>query len=250
MATECPICHGTGFELKTRDDGILAAARCRCELEDKNDRRLRAARIPQRYDHCTFEEFVADDPTQARAIEEARSWVDQWPAVSYGLLFHGRPGRGKTHLAVATARALVKKGAQVRFYEHRELLRALQETYDAGSHLHESEVLGTVQDAEVLVLDDLGAGRITEWGRDVIHDIVAHRYNERKPLILTSSRTLEERPEAKRPAGQRNLDRHMSLAERLGEALMSRIHEMCRIIEMRSKTDFRISFRKADIDRY
>lgn len=57
MPSECPKCQGTGFELRTGDDGVVSAVRCACNLDRMGHDMLRQARIPRRYDHCTFDEF-------------------------------------------------------------------------------------------------------------------------------------------------------------------------------------------------
>ncbi len=85
-------------------------------------------------------------------------------------------------------------------------------------------------DTEVLVLDDLGAGRTTAWARDVMHDIIAHRYNEERPLIMTSNLPIgDDAARTNRPR-KPPPDAPLSLRDRLGDALMSRLYEMCRIL--------------------
>jgi DNA replication protein DnaC len=239
MSDVGPSCSGTGFEIRRREDGVATAGRCACDRPRQEELRLQSARVPRRYDHCGLDNFEVHDPSQEAALRLARDWVELWPAVRHGLLFIGAPGTGKTHLAVAIARELVRrKGARVLFYEQRELLKALQGTFDAGATQREAEILGPVLDAEVLLLDDLGAGRTTPWARDVMHDVIAQRYNDEKLLIMTSNHPLGDEPEGGGRVKPAPLDAPLSLRDRLGDALMSRLYEMCRIVPV-SGRDYR-----------
>jgi DNA replication protein DnaC len=120
----------------------------------------------------------------------------------------------------------------VAFAEQRELLKGLQSAFDGGSGRTESEVLAPILESQVLLLDDLGAGRTTAWAMDVMHDVLAQRYNRKLPTLMTTNRATGGDDATTDGAPRR------PLRDRLGDALMSRINEMCRVVAVNSE-DFR-----------
>ena len=105
-----------------------------------------------------------------------------------GLLFVGSVGVGKTHLAVGIIKALIRdKGIHCLFCDYRELLKQIQNSYNSSVQATEMEILRPVFDAEVLVLDELGAVRSTEWVFDTVNYILNSRYNNNKTTIITTN---------------------------------------------------------------
>jgi len=157
-----------------------------------------------------------------RALLAAKKFVDEYPLVDVGLLLLGRCGVGKTHLAVSVLKGLVCKGATGLFYDFRDLLKEIQDSFNPNTHTSELKILAPVFEADVLVLDELGASKPTEWVQETITHIINKRYNEKKITIFTSN----------------YLDLSTggaydeSLTDRVGVRLRSRLHEMCRPILM------------------
>ena len=170
-----------------------------------------------------------------------------------GLLLIGPIGVGKTHLAAGIIRELIiEKGIPCLFYDYRELLKEIQNSYNASVQTTEFEVLRPVLQSEVLVLDELAAARSTEWVEDMVSHILNTRYNDRRTTIITTNyRNLPPggSPETERPANYRaaaRANREETLGDRIGERMRSRLHEMCRFIEMKG-VDYR-QYRGASCD--
>ena len=106
------------------------------------------------------------------------------------------------------------------FYDVRDLLRVIRSTYNPVVRTAEMDILRPVMTAELLVLDDLGAEKPSEWVEETMNLIVNTRYNERRPTIFTTN--YEDLPD------EGEVD---SLKARVGFRLHSRLHEMCEFLE-------------------
>jgi DNA replication protein DnaC len=217
----CPICNDTRW--KTVDsNGIETVVRCDCWRQDLATRLINDARIPPRFAKADLDNFEHDMDTQRSAWRKAAQFVDAFPVVDRGLLFYGPHGVGKTHLAVGILKACVhQKGARAFFFETRELLRVVRDTYNRSVEETEMEVLKPLLDADLLVLDDLGAERTSEWVQETLGLVVNTRYNSKRPTILTSN--LLDLADSTDPR---------SFIFQLGARTRSRLIEMCDWIEI------------------
>jgi DNA replication protein DnaC len=197
------------------------ARRCRCRVQERRGRLLEAARIPSRYARCSLANYspAPGQGTQLRAFNYAFRLVDEYPAVERGLLFMGPVGTGKTHLSAAILHGLIAKGIPCLFYEFGALLKEIQNSYDPVSQTSELAVLAPVYEAEVLVLDELGASKPTDWVRDTMMQVIGTRYNERRLTIFTTNYG-----DARRQPSEETLE------DRVGVRLRSRLYEMCKTV--------------------
>src|SRR5690348_8835972 len=110
------------------------------------------------------------------------------PSGDKGLLIIGTIGTGKTHLAVGIIRELIlNRGISCLFYDYRELLKQIQNSYNASVQATELDVLRPVFETEVLVLDELGAVKPTEWVWDTVSLILNTRYNDNRTTVITTN---------------------------------------------------------------
>jgi DNA replication protein DnaC len=245
----CPICEGTGW--RTISPGPhQRVARCLCRIQARAQSLLSAARIPKRYEHCELSSFTTDFPSAhgslAYAHIAASKFVEEYdPRDGTGLLIIGKIGVGKTHLALGIMKELIlTRGMPCLFYDYRELLKQIQNSYNESVHATELEVLRPVFETDVLVLDELGAVKPTEWVWDTVSLILNTRYNDSRTTIITTN--FPDGPSA--VAGSlspvKSATREETLADRIGDRMRSRLHEMCRIIQMDGQ-DFRQKYRSA-----
>src|ERR1700751_5301154 len=241
----CQYCQGTGWKLVTRNDapGKFAVA-CDCGVGERAARSMDRARIPKRYEHCDFESYsteVGQTPAQCQSLKHAKlltqSFVRDYPGASEkGLLLMGASGVGKTHVAVAALKELLRRGHQGAFCDYRELLKEIQASYNAASESTEMAILEPIRNEAILVLDDLGASKPSAWVLDIIGLVLNARYNERRVTILTTN-YFDDRPATepapRLPNGDRvKVIKEDSLEDRIGARMRSRLYEMCRTIEV------------------
>jgi DNA replication protein DnaC len=219
----CAVCDDTGWK-PVEQDGSRRVVRCECWRDRVREQALASARIPPRYKKCDLDNFRTDTDSLIQAVQACRAFINEFPVVQKGLLFIGVPGVGKTHLAVAVLKEAIRKtGAAGLFFPVPELLKMIRDTYNPVVRTTEFEVIRPVVEAELLVLDDLGAEKTSEWVEETMNLIVNTRYNERRPTIFTTNyldRDADEKSSAE------------VLFERVGHRIHSRLHEMCQFVPM------------------
>jgi DNA replication protein DnaC len=242
----CPLCDGTGWTVVERN-GLSGAKRCTCAALARPAAVRRAANIPPNYENASLENFqMPQENPIARAglgkvLMQVRSFVREFPAPDRpGLLLVGDTGSGKTHLAVAALKAVMEKGHEGLFFDFQNLLDRIRSGYDAASGSSDREAYRSAMDAEVLLLDDLGSHRVTEWVEDTVTSIITYRCNNQKTLIATTNLEIEDNgPVAYTTAGGTQVHRK-TLGDVIGARARSRLFEMCRVVRMPSVEDYRV----------
>jgi len=229
---------------------LVVKRTCQCQIEkwereqkerEEYERRRRikrlfdASMLGPRFKECTFDNWISLPGTDL-AYEEARNFVSDFDnrlKTGEGLLIYGRPGNGKSHLAAAVVNELLKSGIPAVFANVPNLLGRIRRTYSSERMETEADILQAVSEADLLVLDDAGAEKWTEWVETTLYTIIDDRYRQKKPMIITTNLTLKQ------------------LEDAVGFRAFDRILEMCVAVEntgesyRRRRAKERISARKA-----
>ncbi|WP_461829533.1 ATP-binding protein [Aquifex sp.] len=210
----CEKCKDTGF-IKTEEGKVKL---CECRFRERDVNKL--LRIPRRFWNASFDNYVADTPSQATALMKAKRFAYTFdPEEGKGLTFIGSPGVGKTHLAVAILKAIYdKKRIRGIFFDTKDLIYRIKILMDERKDL---KLINYIVNHPLLVLDDLGSERLSEWQRELISYIITQRYNNMKSTIITTNYKLE---------GEGNGKLGYDLSSRLGDNVISKIFEMTEVI--------------------
>ncbi len=246
----CALCDGTGWRPIERG-GLSAVERCQCNPLRKPAQLLESAQIPPRFEQASFDNFILprrqENPLAndnlSMAINIARVFAREFPLTEKsGLLFMGAPGVGKTHLATAVLRVLLDRGFEGRFFDYQTLLEKIRSGYDPASGSSAREAYEAVLETEVVLLDDLGAHRVSDWVEDTVAAVINHRYNQSKATIVTTNLPdpdLGDRTADKDPAtGHYSL--RDTLTQRIGARSRSRLFEMCKLVRITVTEDYRM----------
>ncbi|WP_456384216.1 ATP-binding protein [Persephonella sp.] len=220
----CPLCDGIGWVI--RKNGV---EKCTCQYSDITENIFQRMNIPRRYRDKELSNFEPDEKAgHGLVLLRVEDYINSDRFMEgKGLFFVGPPGVGKTHLAVGILKEFFRRrGIVGLFYDTRSLLFKLKASFDGSASAR--EILEEAVETPILVLDDLGSERLSDWARDILHYIIINRYNELRPIIITSNIELKSR----------KLDGEVlenTLEERMGQAIASRLSEICEIIPVRGK---------------
>jgi DNA replication protein DnaC len=244
----CPYCQKEvpKLELEILGKKRVVQPVCKCEAEkaeepikraEERSREMELKRLfsihdlGERFNESDFTNFIVRNGSE-KCFKIAKKYVeefDSWEGES--LMFWGEPGNGKSHLATAVANELTTKGKRVVFISMPDLLEKIKATFNKNSTESEADIMRGLQMCDLLIIDDIGAEKVSDWVQEVIFRIVDGRYKKVKPIMATSNLEPKE------------------LAERIGKRAYDRLIEISQPIKNEA-TSYRREKAKARMERF
>lgn len=238
----CPACFGQARLL----DGNTSRS-CREPAPNVVSNLINAAMIPARYAEASMERFANFSGNGRTFVSDLRRWKARFkPVKGKGLLITGPVGVGKTYLLAAIAKEMAEEGRSVRFTDFFQLLCDLKAGFSEGKA--DTTQLQPLIDVDVLLIDELGKGRNSDYELTVLDQLICRRYDQNKTIIASTNYLLESRNLA--ISYQIDLERSPTqgmseftserdpLESRIGRRMFSRLQEMTQFVELTGH-DFR-----------
>lgn len=194
----------------------------KCIRLSKFSKKFADAGLPKRFHRKSLDGYVANFDGQKRAISRVKNYVKDIGLNFENakcLLFAGKTGTGKTHLACAIANEAIINGYAVHFADSVELIREVRASWGDGNTAYVNDKFSTV---DLLIIDELGASRGSANEQEIFMDIVNNRYNACLPTIFITNLPLL--------AEQKISPEQRTFREFVGERVVSRLKECCEAI--------------------
>jgi DNA replication protein DnaC len=194
----------------------------RLEFQTRVKKLFNQSKLGSRFQNRTFEMFQVNDKNH-HAFDTAKNYVTEFEKLKkdgVGLIFNGTKGTGKTHLAASITIELINQGIPVIMGTLITLLGMIKQAYSENQS--EQELIDLYSRVDLLVIDDLGKEKVTEWVLEKLYLIINNRYENNLPVIITTNYDID------------GLVIKLSTLQNqdTAEAITSRLWEMCIGVEM------------------
>jgi len=206
VTLRCPHCESLDVEKRQQQEASL---KLRQRMEELSVR-LKMACIPKRFLTRSLNSFVATTPEQRKVLDFATDYAQNFATIKQtgtSAVFLGRPGTGKTHLAVGIALDIIQRGYTAAFCTVTKCIRRIKNTWSHLSNETETQAIESYTAPDLLILDEVGANAGSLSDSNILFEIINERYSASLPTILISNLPID------------------TLVKYLGERIIDRIEE-------------------------
>lgn len=185
---ECPICKGSGFLSKRIASGQFDYPPCECKLKGRQTALVAYAQLPNGR-QCEFQGFRTGDDLEWQVTEAYKAALEFASGAmrEHCLTLTGAVGTGKSHLLQAIGWDMLRHGVAVKYVYVPDWLDSLRAAYGDQQRVTFRELYERYRQAQVLLLDDVGAERRTDWTTEILTRTVEHRHQERERLVVATN---------------------------------------------------------------
>ncbi len=224
-ASPCAQCGGASVVVSFDGESSFAEP-CGCTALERRIRLYNEACLPSKFANKWIEDLDDRDHTQKEAKYALLAHQDSFDRSGRGFLLWGKPGVGKTHLLCGLVGYLtLEMGVSARYVDFMQLLYDLKKAYSEGKW--DSDLVFPLLEVDVLVIDELGKGKNSDWELTILDELISARYNSRKTIHCTTNYSPDGTETGVAPVVEGGLRLPTSLRERLGDRIFSRLNEMC-----------------------
>ena len=187
--TGCPECIEK-LQAKQEEESLQKQKEAALEREQlKWKAKINGAAIPERFKDRTLDNYKAKTTGQKKALAFSKEYAENFDQVmkaGRSAIFVGKPGTGKTHLAIGIALEIIKQQRSPVFVTVQRLIRRVKDSWHTKNET-ESEVVDVFASPDLLILDEVGVQFGSEFEKQMLFDVLNERYEKLKPSILLSN---------------------------------------------------------------
>ena len=259
----CPLCHGSSLYLDSKTNNSKPCVKLLPHIIAAN---YNYSSIAVKYIDAHLNKFANYSGNADQILTIVKKFIDDFKVLkamdkltsdhdhndqdykndkhNHGLIISGDIGIGKTYILVSIAKALIEKGYKVKLIDFFQLISQIKSGFNKNTS--EEELIEPLIDVDILLIDELGKGRNSEFELTILDQIVMRRYNYNKSIIATTNYSLNNdhcqhktiKIDQIYQSNNFNNDYFELLKDRLGNRIFSRLNENCRFVTLTGK-DFR-----------